>query len=98
MVAHEAEVFYTARSDGVLGVWDMFYKQGDPVLSINVSTSLSSLQVQQQGRLLACRSKDGNVSIVGVSDGLEISPTRSSPSAAGRRRGRNLDQLEKRPG
>ena len=94
-------VFYTARSDGVLDVWDMFYKQNDPVLSINVSTSpLSSLQVQQQGRLLACGSKDGNVSIVEVSDGLAEIQSNEKQSInqlleRETKRERNLDQLEK---
>ena len=94
-------VFFTARTDGIVDVWDMFYKQNDPVLSINVSTtSLSSLQVQQQGRLVACGSKDGNVSIVEVSDGLAEVQSNEKQSInqlleRETKRERNLDQLEK---
>ena len=93
-------VFFTARTDGIVDVWDMFYKQNDPVLSINVSTtSLSSLQVQQ-GRLVACGSKDGNVSIVEVSDGLAEVQSNEKQSInqlleRETKRERNLDQLEK---
>ena len=56
--------------------------------------------LQQQGRLVACGSKDGNVSIVEVSDGLAEVQSNEKQSInqlleRETKRERNLDQLEK---
>ena len=40
-------VFLTARADGRLDVWDLFYKQNDPVLSLHLADrSLTSIRLQ----------------------------------------------------
>ena len=94
-------VFFTGKADGVLDIWDLFYKQSEPVLSITVSDDpLSALAIQQQGRLVACGAKDGDVSILELCDGLvEIqSNEKQSMNQLFERetkREKNLDQIEK---
>ena len=40
-------MFFTARADGRLDVWDLFYKQNDPVLSLHLADrSLASIRLQ----------------------------------------------------
>ncbi|NWW94830.1 DNAI2 protein, partial [Rhynochetos jubatus] len=64
-------VFFTTRSDGVLDVWDFLFKQKDPSLSLKVCDEpLSSLQLQDNGRVVGCGSKLGTVSLLEISSGL----------------------------
>lgn len=59
---------------GTLDVWDILFKQNEPTLSIQVvDEPLHCLRVQEsQGRLIACGSQNGTVTLIEVSDNLCI--------------------------
>ncbi|NXN14476.1 DNAI2 protein, partial [Indicator maculatus] len=64
-------VFFTSRSDGTLDVWDFLFKQKDPSLTLKVCDEpLSSLRLQDSGRVIACGSKLGTVTLLEISSGL----------------------------
>uniref|UniRef100_W5N5C3 Dynein axonemal intermediate chain 2 n=1 Tax=Lepisosteus oculatus TaxID=7918 RepID=W5N5C3_LEPOC len=64
-------VFFTIKMDGTLDVWDFLFKQNDPTLSIKVcDEALYSLQVQDNGRFLACGSQQGTATLLEISSGL----------------------------
>lgn len=64
-------VFYTTKLDGTMDVWDFFYKQNDPVYSTKVGESgLSSIKVQNDGRLVAVGSVDGSTTLLQVCNSL----------------------------
>ncbi|XP_029022455.1 dynein axonemal intermediate chain 2 [Betta splendens] len=64
-------VFFTVKTDGVLDVWDILFKQNDPVLSFKVSDkALYSLRVQDNGRLVACGSEQGEATLLEICSGL----------------------------
>ncbi|KAM9222042.1 dynein axonemal intermediate chain 2 [Leptosomus discolor] len=64
-------VFFTTRSDGTLDVWDFLFKQNDPSLSLKVCDEpLSSLRLQDNGRVVGCGSKLGTVTLLEISSGL----------------------------
>ncbi|NXF71405.1 DNAI2 protein, partial [Sclerurus mexicanus] len=64
-------VFFTARSDGILDVWDFLFHQKDPSLSLKVSNeSLLSLCPQDNGRIIGCGTKQGTVTLLEISSGL----------------------------
>uniref|UniRef100_A0A8B9G4E8 Dynein axonemal intermediate chain 2 n=1 Tax=Amazona collaria TaxID=241587 RepID=A0A8B9G4E8_9PSIT len=64
-------VFLTTRSDGTLDIWDFLFKQNDPFLSLKVCDEpLSSLRVQDNGRIVGCGSKVGTVSVMEISSVL----------------------------
>lgn len=66
-------VFYTCKMDGTVDVWDIFYKQNEPVLPIKIGeVGLSSLGVHSKGKLVAVGSVDGSVSILDVCDSLAV--------------------------
>jgi len=64
-------VLMTAKADGVLDVWDIYCKQNEPVLSLQVDNdSLHSLSIQEQGVHLCAGSADGTVYLLELGDGL----------------------------
>ncbi|XP_035038202.1 dynein axonemal intermediate chain 2-like [Hippoglossus stenolepis] len=64
-------VFFTVKNDGVLDVWDIIFKQNDPTLSLKVcDTALNSLCVQDNGRLVACGSQQGEATLLEICSGL----------------------------
>nr|XP_057917393.1 dynein axonemal intermediate chain 2-like [Doryrhamphus excisus] len=64
-------VFFTVKTDGVLDVWDVLFKQNDPTLSVKVcDQALYSLRVHENGRLLACGSQQGAATIMEICSGL----------------------------
>ncbi|NXA04168.1 DYI3 protein, partial [Sapayoa aenigma] len=64
-------VFFTTRSDGTLDIWDFLFHQKDPSLSLKVSNDpLFSLRPQDNGRIIACGSKQGTVTLLEISSGL----------------------------
>eukprot|EP00793_Prasinoderma_coloniale_P004648 PRCOL_00000409-RA len=66
-------VFFTIRMDGVLDVWDYFYKQKDPVLSVQVSDSgLTSFNLHDQGKLMTTGDAKGNVCLLDLYEGLAV--------------------------
>lgn len=66
-------VFFTARMDGQLDVWDYFYKQNDPALTVQVTDkALTSLNVHEGGRLLMTGAADGSTTLLELSDSLSL--------------------------
>mmetsp|Transcript_27229 Transcript_27229/g.69188 ORF Transcript_27229/g.69188 Transcript_27229/m.69188 type:complete len:565 (-) Transcript_27229:474-2168(-) len=66
-------VFVTTKMDGTLDIWDYFYKQNDPTLSLQVDgDGLRSIKMQDQGTLLATGSVDGSVYMLELCEGLSV--------------------------
>merc|ERR1711934_286377 len=66
-----AGVFFVTRQDGVLDIWDYFYRQNDVALSHKLGDSgLSSISVHKRGALVAIGDANGTVSLLEVSDSL----------------------------
>jgi len=64
-------VFVTTKYDGTLDVWDYFYKQNDPTLSLQVDgDGLKTVKIQDGGSLLAAGSVDGSVYMLELCEGL----------------------------
>jgi len=64
-------VFYTTKQNGQLECWDFFYKQQDPVVSVNVNDSgIQCLTIDKEGQFLACGARDGSVHTYEMSSGL----------------------------
>ncbi|XP_041881473.1 dynein intermediate chain 2, axonemal [Corvus kubaryi] len=64
-------VFFTAKSDGTLDIWDFLFHQKEPSLSLKVSNDpLLSLCSQDNGRILGCGTRLGIVSLLEISPGL----------------------------
>ena len=64
-------VFLTTKMDGTLDVWDYFYKQNDPTLSLQVDEDgLFTVKIQEAGNLLATGSVDGSVYMLELCEGL----------------------------
>ena len=64
-------VFFTAKMNGTIDVWDLFYKLNEPVLCNKVGDSaLSSIALHGKGKLLAVGSEDGQVSILELCESL----------------------------
>jgi len=66
-------VFLTTKMDGCLDIWDYFYKQNDPTLSLQVDgDGLRTVKMQDQGTLLATGSVDGSVYMLELCEGLAV--------------------------
>ncbi|XP_061733218.1 dynein axonemal intermediate chain 2 [Nerophis ophidion] len=64
-------VFFTVKTDGMLDIWDVLFKQNDPTLSVKVcDEALYSLRVHDNGRLVACGSQQGTATILEICSGL----------------------------
>ena len=64
-------VFCTTKMDGTLDVWDYFYKQNDPTLSLQIDDDgLFTVAMQEQGSLVATGSVDGSVYMLELCEGL----------------------------
>ena len=81
-------VFLTTKMDGTLDVWDYFYKQNDPTLSLQIDDDgLYTLKMQEQGSLVATGSVDGSVYLLELCDGLaQIQPNEKVSVQQARRR------------
>lgn len=81
-------VFYTARMDGVVDIWDYYYRQNAVALSHKVGDqALSSIAVQGStqsggGRLVAVGDVNGNVSLLEVCESLAV-PQANEKTAIG---------------
>ncbi|XP_077593361.1 dynein axonemal intermediate chain 2 [Stigmatopora nigra] len=64
-------VFFTVKMDGMLDIWDVLFKQNEPTLSVKVcDEALYSLRLPESGRLVACGSQQGTVTILEICSGL----------------------------
>jgi hypothetical protein len=57
--------------DGTLDLWDYFYKQNDPTLTVQVADKcLTSVSPESNGRMLAVGAADASVTLLELCDGL----------------------------
>ena len=77
-------VFYVSRADGVLDIWDLFYRQSDLAYSHKVSDApLSSLSVHANGKLLGVGDQNGTVSLLQLCDSLAVQQSNEKLAIAG---------------
>lgn len=66
-----AGVFLVTREDGVLDVWDYFYRQNEVAYSHKIEdTSLSSIAIHSEGKYAAVGDVNGTVSLLELCDSL----------------------------
>ncbi|CAK9077521.1 unnamed protein product [Durusdinium trenchii] len=99
-----AGVFFLARQDGRLDVWDYFYRMNEVALTQQVSDrALTSLNVQSHGRLAAVGDAGGVITLLQLCDGL-VEPGPNEKNAIGwmfdreTKREKALDQIKKQGG
>lgn len=64
-------VFFTTKMDGTLDVWDFIFKQNDPILNVQIcDEAVHCVRVHEQGRLVACGSQNGTLTLLELSDNL----------------------------
>ena len=64
-------VFFTVKTDGGLDVWDYYYKQNEPTLTVQVTDkALTSFNVQDTGRLVTVGAADGSATLLELCEGL----------------------------
>ena len=64
-------VFFVTRMDGVVDIWDYFYRQNEIALTHKVCDApLSSISIHNKGKLVAVGDDHGTVSLLEVSDSL----------------------------
>jgi dynein intermediate chain 2 len=100
-----AGVFYVARMDGVIDIWDYFYRQNEVAYSHKVGESgLSAVSVQgtsqSGGRLVAVGDIQGTVSLLEVCESLAHSQANEKQAIAGMferetKREKNLEVRER---
>jgi len=95
-------VFFTTKLDGTMDIWDYFYKQNIPTLSLQVTDkSLHTLRVEQSGRLIAIGSVDGATTLFQISESLSVMQQNEKQGISQMleretRRERNLQDMEKK--
>jgi len=96
-----AGVFFLARQDGRVDVWDYFYRMNEVSLTQQVSDhSLTSLAVQAQGRLAAVGDSGGVITLLNLCDGL-VEPGPNEKNLLGvmfdreTKREKSLEQIKK---
>ncbi|CAF0927928.1 unnamed protein product [Rotaria sordida] len=66
-------VFISSTTEGSIHVWDLLFKQDQPALTVKLSEeAIACLSFQEQGRYIACGTKNGNVTLMELSDSLCI--------------------------
>lgn len=100
-----AGVFYVTRMDGVVDIWDFFYRQNEVAYSHKVGdVALSSISVQGNsqsgGRLVAAGDCNGMISLMEVSEGLATSQSNEKAAINGMferetKREKNLEMRER---
>jgi dynein intermediate chain 2 len=64
-------VFFTTKMDGTVDIWDYFFKQGEPTLTLQVTDMpLHCLRCEEKGCLLATGAADGSTTLFEISNGL----------------------------
>ena len=100
-----AGVFFVTRMDGVVDIWDFFYRQNEVAYSHKVGdVPLSSISVQGSsqggGRLVAVGDSNGMISLMEVTEGLATSQSNEKAAISGMleretKREKNLEMREK---
>lgn len=66
-----AGVFYLCRHDGYIDTWDYYYRMNEVSLSQKVSdAALTSVNVAQNGSLMAVGDSDGTITLMNLCDSL----------------------------
>lgn len=64
-------IFFTTKTNGTVDVWDLFYKQSDPIFSTKVGEAgITTIAVQQQGKHIALGAEDGSTTVIEISESL----------------------------
>uniref|UniRef100_A0A8C2QB32 Dynein, axonemal, intermediate chain 2a n=1 Tax=Cyprinus carpio TaxID=7962 RepID=A0A8C2QB32_CYPCA len=64
-------VFFTVKMDGTLDVWDILFKEKDPILSLKVcDEALYSIRVRDKDSMVCCGSQLGTVRLLKMSPDL----------------------------
>uniref|UniRef100_A0A061RDX4 Dynein intermediate chain 2, axonemal n=1 Tax=Tetraselmis sp. GSL018 TaxID=582737 RepID=A0A061RDX4_9CHLO len=64
-------VFFTIHEDGKLDVWDYFFKQNDPALSVQITdVPLQSIRANPTGKRLALGAKNGSCTMLELNEAL----------------------------
>ena len=102
-------VFFTIKMDGEMDVWDYYYKQSDPTLSVKVTDKpLTAFNIQGEGatsdpaagRLVTVGAADGSATLMELCDGLAVmqpneKPTINQMFERETRREKNLEARQK---
>jgi dynein intermediate chain 2, axonemal len=68
-------VFFTTRQDGVLDVWDIYFKHQEPTLQVQVSDKpLTCLANTTSGEHLVIGNQGGSCSVLQLSSSMWMSP------------------------
>lgn len=96
-----AGVFFLARHDGYLDIWDYHYRMNDVSLTQKVSDyGLTTMAVQQQGSFIATGDSGGVITLLQLCDGL-VHPQHNEKNIIGAlferetKREKNLEALRK---
>jgi len=74
-------VFFTAKKDGVVDVWDFFYKQTEPIVALKIGEHpLTSITTQSQGKLVAVGNQNGSTTILELCSSLVESSQQEKPA------------------
>jgi dynein intermediate chain 2 len=77
-------VFFVTRKDGVVDIWDYFYRQNEVAYSHKVSDSaLSSISLHQGGQLVGIGDVNGTVSLLQVCDSLSAAQSNEKLAISG---------------
>ncbi|CAM4836006.1 unnamed protein product [Rotaria magnacalcarata] len=64
-------VFVSSTTEGSIHIWDLLFKTDQPALTVKLSEEpISCLSFQEQGRYMALGTKNGNVTLMELSDSL----------------------------
>lgn len=76
-------LFFTARIDGVLDIWDLLYKHSSPALSIKIAECALTSVRAGDGKYLAVGDENGFTHLVELSDSLcgYVDGVKQSPTA-----------------
>jgi dynein intermediate chain 2 len=74
-------VFFTSSTSGTMHVWDLVFKQSSPTLTVQVSDeSLHSVRCHGGGKMVACGSRSGDLSLLELSDSLSVIQPNEKPN------------------
>merc|ERR1719387_2425887 len=96
-----AGVFFLSRHDGRIDCWDYFYRMNEVALSQKVSdASLTSVNVQSQGQLMAVGDSEGGITLLSLCESL-VKPGPNEKNVIGAmferetKREKNLEAIKK---
>jgi len=77
-------VFFTTKKDGVMDVWDYYFKQTEPVVAFKMGEQpLTTLGVQSLGRMIATGAQDGSCTVLQLCPSLAEPTSNEKPAITG---------------